>query len=161
MYGWIHTCLEKLVLTRFGEKTWQDIKEEAKISAKNGHWIRYDNYSDDEIFALLKAACKVLDLELDVLLEIYGRYFMDYVREEGYLNMLTMVGTNLRDWLNNANDMHIHLKSSLPEAKFPEFFCTDDDEEDGIHESMVFHYYSQVRLQMFSFNYKHNMHNNE
>lgn len=136
--------MEKLILTRFGEETWQKIKTEAQCPFKNGDWIRYDNYSDAQIYSLLDASCKILSLDMDTLLEIYGGYFMDYVREEGYLNMLTMVGSSFREWLNNANDLHTHMKTSLVDAKFPEFWCTDDDEEDGVHESMIFHYFSHV-----------------
>jgi len=123
---------------------------EAKCPNKT-NFIKYDNYSDAQSFALLDASCKVLNLSMDVLLEIYGGYFMEYVREEGYLNMLVMMGTSLRDWLNNVNDLHTHMKLSLLNAKFPDFFCTDDEEEDGVHESMIFHYYSQVSLCIYLF----------
>lgn len=144
MYGWIHTCLEKLILTRFGEVVWQNIKNEAKCSYKNGEFLRYDMYTDEQTFALVGASCKVLNLDMDAVLEVFGDYFMEYVRDEGYLNMLTLLGSNLREWLVNVNDLHKHLKNSLPDAKFPDFWCTDDDEPDGIHESMILHYYSQV-----------------
>ena len=144
MYGWIHTCLEKMVLTKHGEATWKEIKDIAKCTVKNGDWIRYENYSDEETFALIHACAKVLKIQTDLVLEIFGTYFMHYVREEGYLNMLTVLGADLREWLTNVNDLHAHLKSSLPEAKFPEYWCVDDEEADPQFESMVLHYYSQV-----------------
>lgn len=68
---------------------------------------------------------------------------MEYVREEEYLNMLNVLGSNLREWLTNVNDLHTHLRSSLPHAIFPEFWCVDDEDEVPGVESMILHYYSQ------------------
>jgi len=93
---------------------------------------------------LVGASCKVLNSDMDSILEIFGSYFMEYVRDEGYLSMLTLLGGNLREWLTNVNDLHKHLKNSLPDATFPDFFCAEDEESDGIHESMILHYYSHV-----------------
>ena len=76
MYGWIHTCLEKMVLTKHGEATWKEIKDIAKCTVKNGDWIRYENYSDEETFALIHACAKVLKIQTDLVLEIFGTYFI-------------------------------------------------------------------------------------
>lgn len=151
MFGWIHSCLEKLVLTSHGDNMWQQIKNEAQCSEKNGDWIRYENYSDEQSFALFTAACNKLNIEKDILMEVFGGYFLEFMRDEGYLNMLKMLGTNLREWLSNVNTFHVHLRVSLAgrnlvEPSFPEFWCTDDEEADGIHESMIFHYFSNVRF---------------
>ena len=69
---------------------------------------------------------------------------MEYVREEGYLNMLNVLGANLREWLSNVNDLHVHLKTSLPDATFPQFWCVDDEEAVEGQESMILHYVSEV-----------------
>ena len=125
---------------------WQKIKWEAQCNEKNGEWIRYDNYSEEQSLALFTAACKHLNIERDALLEVFGGYFLEFMRGEGYLNMLTILGTNLREWLNNVNTIHTNLSNTLVEASFPEFFCTDDEQADGIHESMIFHYFSHVSI---------------
>jgi guanylate cyclase soluble subunit beta len=144
MYGWIHACLEKMILALHGEEIWAKIKNTAGCEVKTGDWIRYDNYSDDETFALVEASCKVLNTDSDTILELFGKYFMEYVREEGYANMLTVLGSDLREWLTNVNDLHSHLRSSLPNAMFPEFLCVNDDEAVLGVESMILHYYSKV-----------------
>lgn len=146
MYGWIHTCLEHLILTRFNDETWQKIKLDAKCTISNGGFCRYSNYTDTQTKALIEASSKVLEIDMDTLLEIYGEYFMIYVlQDELYYNIFTMMGTtDLRDWLHSVNDIHTHLSLSLPDANFAEFWCTDDDAEDGIHESMLFYYHTKV-----------------
>lgn len=135
---------------QFGEEVWIQIKNEANCDVKTGDWIRYENYEDIDTFALINATCKVLKVDGETVLEIFGQYFMEYVRQEGYLNMLNVLGSTLREWLTNVNDLHTHLRSSLPHALFPEFWCVDDEEvtvaEDGSGremESMILHYYSQ------------------
>jgi guanylate cyclase soluble subunit beta len=150
MYGWIHGCLEKLVLVSYGEFVWIQIKEEANCNIITGDFIRYESYGDDETMALFTATCKVLNLDIDTILEIFGRYFMEYVREEGYLNMLTVLGSSLREWLTNVNDLHAHLQSSLPQAKFPEYWCVDDEESTPPYESMILHYCSQVLMHTYT-----------
>ena len=127
---------------------------------------------------MVGASCKVLNLDIDTILEVFGSYFMEYVRDEGYLSMLTLLGGNLREWLTNVNDLHKHLKNSLPDATFPgnnkslflpdlakkygniifiyiflDFFCAEDEESDGIHESMILHYYSHVSSSIVLFSY--------
>lgn len=147
MYGWINTCLEQLILTNFDEEVWQNIKTEAQCSEKIGEWLRYENYSDAQTYALFAAASKILNVEKDALMEIFGGYFLEFMRDEGYLDMLKLLGTNLREWLSNVNTFHTHLKNSLVEAKFPLFWCTDDPDADGVHESMIFHHQSKVSTQ--------------
>lgn len=145
MHGWMFSCIEKLIITKYGETTWDNVKKDANCKAKNGEWVRYQKYKDDEIFAILDSASKLLNIDIDSLLEMYGHYFIQFVIEEGYFDMLSFVGTNLRDWLSNINDIHNQLKPSLPNTPFPNFWCLADEDEDGVHESMILYYISNVR----------------
>lgn len=83
---------------------------------KTGDFIRYENYDDTDTFSLIAAASKVLGVDAETVLEIFGQYFMEYVRDEGYLKLLEVLGSNFREWLTNVNDLHNHLRASLPHA---------------------------------------------
>ena len=144
MYGWYHAALERLILTKYGGDKWKEIKFIANCNVKNGEWAHYKNYTDEGTFALLEACCTVLRVNSDTMLENLGEYFMQFVRDEGYLTMLSVLGSDLREWLTNVNDLHVHLKSAMPDAKFPEYWCVDDDDAVPEFESMILHYYSQV-----------------
>jgi hypothetical protein len=87
-------------------------------------------------------------MDIDSVLEMYGAYFMKFVIDEGYYDMLSFVGTNLRDFLSNINDIHAQLKPSLPDTDFPNFWCLADEEEDEQDgkESMILYYISNVSM---------------
>lgn len=115
----------------------------ANCNTPTGTWIRYEKYSDELTLRIVYAICEVLGVDFDTVMEVFGQYFMEYVREEGYYHMLSLLGENLREWLTNVNDLHKHLQNSLPDATFPEFWCVDDEEEQADQESMILHYYSK------------------
>lgn len=86
--------------------------------------VRYEKYPDELTVALMGASAKAIGcsignfyckiflcsvksvLYIDDVLELFGDYFMAYVRDEGYLNLLSALGQNLREWLTNVNDLH-------------------------------------------------------
>lgn len=155
MYGWINDCIEKMVLSKFGLETWEKIKENAECSVLNGGWIRHEYYTDASTLNLVGAANAILEIEVDVILEVFGQYFMEFVRGAGYENLLRCQGSSLREWLANLNELHDHLESNLRDGKFikPEFWCTDDKEgflgdetyDGNVLEikSIILHYFSQ------------------
>ena len=86
MYGWVHNCLQQLIITRYGSDLWEKIKEQAGCDEGN-HWLRYEYYPDDLSMALLIASAEFTSHTFDELLELYGEHFMIYVSQEGYLNL--------------------------------------------------------------------------
>ena len=49
MYGWINAGVEALVLTNFGEDTWNKIKAEAECTVANGQWVKHKYYPGNHI----------------------------------------------------------------------------------------------------------------
>lgn len=47
------------------------------------------------------------------MLETIGEYFLAFVREDGYDEMLRCLGDTLQEWLSNVNHLHIHLELTL------------------------------------------------
>jgi len=129
MFGWINDCTESLVCSAFGEEAWHKIKEKAGCTVEDGGFLRYKYYKDSETVDLVVAASEVLNLTVDQVLGAFGDYFVDYVKMNGYANVLECLGSNLRDWLSNLNSLHDHLQASYPKGFVAPSFWSEDDED--------------------------------
>jgi len=141
MFGWINDCTECLVLAKFGDETWQKIKEKAGCEVKDGGFLRYKYYPDSDTVQLVVAASEVLGIGVDDVLFAFGDYFIDYVQENGYSNVLECLGSNLRDWLSNLNSLHDHLQASYPKGFVAPVFWSEEDEESS-EGAILVHYFS-------------------
>jgi len=141
MFGWINDCTESLVITKFGGDTWQKIKEKANCEIEDGGFVRYKYYPDKDTVELVVAASEVLGISVDDVLFAFGDYFIDYVQENGYSNVLECLGSNLHDWLSNLNSLHDHLQASYPKGFVAPVFWSEDDEESKSGAILV-HYFS-------------------
>lgn len=141
MFGWINDCTECLVVSKFGEETWHKVKEKANCDVPDGGFLRYKYYPDSETVTLVVAASEVLGITVDEVLYAFGDYFLEYVRDNGYSNVLECLGSNMRDWLSNLNSLHDHLQASYPDGFIaPVFWSEDDKEKDG---AIIVHYHSR------------------
>lgn len=129
MFGWINDCTECLVVSKFGDETWHKIKEKANCQVEDGGFLRYKYYPDSDTVQLVVAASEVLGLTVDEVLFAFGEFFVSYVQDNGYANVLECLGSNLRDWLSNLNSLHDHLQASYPKGFIAPVFWSEDDEE--------------------------------
>lgn len=109
------------VLHSFGEETWQLIVEKTGCENSAG-WLKDNIYPDSATFDIVSAATDILGYEKEELFDRYGKYFLTYVVENGYENLLYCLGSNLREWLSNVNMLHRHLSLTLPQIAAPEFW---------------------------------------
>lgn len=90
---------------------------------------------------MVVAASEVLNLSVDQVLHAFGDFFVSYVQDNGYSNVLECLGNNLRDWLSNLNALHDHLQASYPRGFIaPVFWSQDDNEHEG---ALLVQYYSR------------------
>lgn len=144
MFGWINDCTECLIISRYGEDTWHQIKEKAKCETIDGGFLRYKYYPDSDTVALVVAASEVIGISVDDVLHEFGDYFIDYVQDNGYSNVLECLGKNLRDWLSNLNTLHDHLQASYPKGFVAPVFWSEDDPNSSEEEGAILvYYYSQ------------------
>ncbi|KAL3925959.1 MAG: hypothetical protein SGILL_000060 [Bacillariaceae sp.] len=129
MFGWINDCTECLVLSKFGQDTWHQIKEKAGCKVEDGGFLRYKYYPDSDTVELVVAASEILGISIDEVLHAFGDYFIDYVQDNGYSNVLECLGSNLRDWLSNLNSLHDHLQASYPKGFVAPMFWSEDDKD--------------------------------
>jgi hypothetical protein len=87
------------------------------------------------------AAAAALSVDSSVVLELFGTYFINFVKNAEYDNLLKIQGNSLKEWLSSVNDLHHHLSITLPHIQAPEFWCTDDPENMG--NSIILRYFSK------------------
>jgi hypothetical protein len=156
MFGWINDCTECLVISKFGEGTWHDIKKKAGCNVADGGFLRYKYYPDSDTVELVVAASEVIGISVDDVLHDFGDYFIDYVKDNGYSNVLECLGSNMRDWLSNLNSLHDHLQASYPKGFVAPVFWSEDDvnapsvsfvtgltNQPDHSSAILVHYYSQ------------------
>lgn len=141
MLGWINDCIEKLVINRFGLEAWHIVKQKAGCQVPDGEFFKLDVYTDKSSLDLVIAASEVSGLSVDQVFEAFGEFFVHYIRDEGYDNLLCCQGSTLKDWMSNINAIHQHLQTTFPKKMtMPQFWCEDDAEETG---ALYLHYHSR------------------
>lgn len=138
--------LGSAILTRKknSAETWHKIKEKAACDVADGGFLRYKYYADEDTVKLVVAASEVLGISVDDVLHAFGDYFIDYVQDNGYSNVLECLGNNMRDWLSNLNSLHDHLQASYPKGFVAPVFWSEDDPDSSAEEGAILvHYYSQ------------------
>ena len=75
MLGWINDCLEKLVIKRYGVKTWRIVKAKANCDVEDGGFYKLEHYSDDSTVSLAQAASEVSGLSIDAIFEAFVHSF--------------------------------------------------------------------------------------
>ncbi|XP_036393528.1 guanylate cyclase soluble subunit beta-2-like [Megalops cyprinoides] len=133
-YGFINTCLKSLVIDKFGEETWDKLRNEASVQDT---FMTFEVYKDDITMRLVAEACKLLDVEPDVVLRQFGEYFFEFCKRSGYDHMLRTLGGNLFEFIENLDALHSYLSLSYKEMNAPSFRV--EKNSDG---TMLLHYYS-------------------
>lgn len=140
MYGWIHKCFKETIVTVCGKEKWDEIC--SKAAADDDLVSNCDNetYMDDaDYFALVAAALEILPhITEQELYDIFGDFFLAYIRKDGYEAYLLTFGDTLFDLLNNMNRLHTHLACSMDKLKVPVINCLESSEQD----CFVLHYSS-------------------
>uniref|UniRef100_A0A8C1J8E3 guanylate cyclase n=1 Tax=Cyprinus carpio TaxID=7962 RepID=A0A8C1J8E3_CYPCA len=133
-YGFINTCLKSLVIERFGEETWENLRLMAGVQET---FMTYEIYNDDITLRLVQEACKMLDISSEVVLKLFGEYFFSFCKMSGYDTMLRTLGGNLVEFIENLDALHSYLALSYEAMNAPSFRVERMD--DG---RILLHYYS-------------------
>ncbi|XP_066514282.1 guanylate cyclase soluble subunit beta-2-like [Hoplias malabaricus] len=134
MYGFINTCLRTLVVERFGEETWENLRSLAQVQ---DNFMTYEIYDDVITLRLVQEACKMLDVSSEVVLKLFGEYFFSFCKMSGYDAMLRTLGGNLIEFIENLDALHSYLALSYQEMNAPSFRV--ERTNDG---RTMLHYYS-------------------
>ncbi|MBE9048925.1 heme NO-binding domain-containing protein [Nostocales cyanobacterium LEGE 11386] len=126
MYGLVNKAIQDMVCSRFGEKTWQEIKQKAEVDADV--FVSMEGYPDDITHRLVKAASVVLNLSSSEIMQAFGEFWVQYTSQEGYGEMMDMSGDTLPEFLENLDNLHARVGVSFPQLQPPSFECSDVEE---------------------------------
>lgn len=136
MYGLVNRAIEGLVKEKFGADAWERICLRAELS--NPQFVAMEAYDDAITYGLVAAAAAELSLEPAVVLESFGEYWTTYTIDEGYGDLLSMMGSTLDEFLDNLDCMHARIAGTMPSLMPPSF--EREANEDG---SSLLHYRSE------------------
>ncbi|XP_011815120.1 PREDICTED: guanylate cyclase soluble subunit beta-1 isoform X1 [Colobus angolensis palliatus] len=119
-------------LSRSGDRKEAQLDEEGQFLVR----IIYD---DSKTYDLVAAASKVLNLNAGEILQMFGKMFFVFCQESGYDTILRVLGSNVREFLQNLDALHDHLATIYPGMRAPSFRCTDAEKGKGL----ILHYYSE------------------
>lgn len=137
MYGLVNRAIQGLVEDQFGADAWKRICTRAEIDGGSG-FVAMEAYDDALTYALVGAASEELGLDAATVLKSFGEYWTLYTIEEGYGDMLTMMGSTLEEFLDNLDSMHERIQATMPELVPPSF--EREEQPDG---SSILHYRSK------------------
>jgi hypothetical protein len=125
MYGLVNKAVVDLVCSKFGEDTWNKIKQKADVDIDV--FVSMDGYPDDITYRLVGAASEILKISPEQVLEAFGEHWVLYTAAEGYGPLLTAAGSTLREFLMNLDALHARVALTMPALKPPRFRLVDID----------------------------------
>ncbi|VDK62923.1 unnamed protein product [Onchocerca ochengi] len=97
-------------------------------------------YYDDEItMELARAVSRVLNLSLNAVWETFGEYFVQFVMQTGWDELLQALAYDLKGFLNSLNTVHHFVDQMTFSMKLREPLFRCEFNNDG---SLLLHYYS-------------------
>ncbi|NXP01794.1 GCYB1 cyclase, partial [Certhia brachydactyla] len=91
-------------------------RKEAQLDEEGQFLVRII-YDDSKTYDLVAAASKVLNLNAGEILQMFGKMFFVFCQESGYDTILRVLGSNVREFLQNLDALHDHLATIYPERE--------------------------------------------
>jgi hypothetical protein len=120
MYGLVNVAIEKLVQAELGDDAWKEVCEEVGLNDFAG-FMALKSYPDELTYNLVGAVSKKSGLPPEQILEMFGYYWIDYTKKEGYTDYLYLGGETLDVFLGNLNKLHTQVKQLFPDLRPPSF----------------------------------------
>ncbi|MGH0145967.1 UNVERIFIED_CONTAM: hypothetical protein FKN15_012936, partial [Acipenser sinensis] len=113
-------------------------RKEAQLDVEGQFLVRII-YDDTKTYDLVAAASKILKINAGEILQMFGEMFFEFGQESGYDTILRVLGSNVREFLQNLDALHDHLGTIYPGMRAPSFRCTDAEKGNNL----ILHYYSE------------------
>jgi len=113
--------LRDLILASHNETIWHNIFQASGLNEAD--FVSMQSYPDTLSYQLVGAACQVLNISSEVLLEDFGRFWVLKTGPSAYGSLLDMSGDSIPELLSNLDELHVHLNNMMPNLKPPSFSC--------------------------------------
>lgn len=135
MYGLVNKTLQEMVINRYGNAKWEEIRKESGI--EHLFFITMESYPDEVTYKLVGSISSVLGVPADQIIRSFGEHWFQ-VAKEGYKDILDFAGDNFVDFLKNLDSMHTRVGLIFTGFRPPSFKCTEVADS-----SLRLHYYSE------------------
>ncbi len=120
MYGLVNNAIHDFVLQNQGEETWLQIKSQAGIELESFNSMQ--SYDDSITYDLVGAASHVLEIEPEIVLEEFGKYWVSFAAmQEGHSHYFRLGDEGLHGFLKNLDRMHLNIARTYSELAPPSF----------------------------------------
>lgn len=126
MFGMIHRSARDMILELFGAQAWDKTLNAADLD--DALLVSVQSYPDDVTFRLISAAAATVGLTLEDTLHAFGRHWVRASAQGPYSSVLQILGTSLRESLNNLDQMHASIQLAMPGAQLPQFTVLSQDD---------------------------------
>lgn len=134
MYGMVNKGVQDLIVSQYGDDTWQQVRRTAGVDQE---FVLMHQYPDEMTVRLVAAASAHLQLPPDAILEAFGHHWIKYTAHAGYGDLLRLAGGSFISFLQNLDTLHARVGLTFPHLAPPSFHCTDITPR-----SAVLHYHS-------------------
>ena len=126
MYGLLLESVRFHMKQKYGQEAWEKICRQCGL--KNASFTTANSYSDTIMPKLSEACAKVLPCgrQSDSYMEYFGNCFVNFTNTLGYSTVLKVYSRSFRDFLDNIDSLHEHLRFEFPRLQSPSFECTDE-----------------------------------
>jgi len=118
MYGMVNKAVRGFVLKNFDEDTWTRIHTSAGVDAD---FIAMQSYDDEITYNLVGSAHNELKLEVNAILDGFGRYWVSDIATTSYADLMKKTGTTFVDFVKNLDHLHERIRSTFPDYQPPSF----------------------------------------
>ena len=127
MYGLLLTNMKEYVVSKYGQKKWDDAISTLKIESDK--FGVYETFPEGQIIKMGKKCMQILDMQDEEFYEGMGIFFVKLVKELQMDKLIMNLGRNLRDFFLNLDNLHDYLKVQFPRMKAPSFFISEEKED--------------------------------
>lgn len=97
MYGMVTKAIGEMVVERFGDDAWDEVKRKADVDVDV--FISNDGYPDEMTYRLVGAASELLNMPVEDILIEFGRHWILNTAMEGYGPLIRAGGQTLPEFL--------------------------------------------------------------
>lgn len=136
MYGLVNKGLQDFVVKVFGDSTWSDVCRQIGWNGRDFEVM--ESYPDSVTYDIIGALAGKTGVEASDLLRRFGSFWASFVVAEGFGDIMSLLGSDLRTALGNLNLMHSRLGMMMANLAPPRFHS--ESRADG---SIVVAYHSK------------------
>lgn len=135
MYGLVNRAVHELVVTAFGQSTWEEVCRDVGIDPVG--FVAMESYPDELTYDMVGSVSARTGMTPSAVLEAFGEYWVKYTGLQGYGALMRTAGSTMPEFLSNLDALHARVAATYDRLRPPSFATEIEDER-----SLVLHYYS-------------------